>query len=73
MREIDFIAGLTIKEALIMAKSLAVNNNEPVSAIINEVVMIVDKNTDVEKALISYRKKLDFKHEIEKIKREKER
>ena len=73
MKDINFVAGLTIKEALVVACKTSVFHNEPVLAVINDIVMIVDKNTNTENALSEYHKKLEFKYEIEDIKREKQR
>lgn len=73
MKEIDFVAGFTIKDALSAAHRAAVSSDEPVAAIINDIVMIVDKDTNIDKALADYRNKNKFRYEIEEIKREKQR
>lgn len=71
MRTLDFVAGLTIPQALSRACKFVRSTGEPVLADINDVMMIIDKDTDIHKATADYRKKLEFKYEIEKHKRQR--
>ena len=73
MKEIDFVAGLTIKEAISRAHKQALILKEPVAANINDIVIIIDANTDQEKILTEYYLKHKFKYEIESLKRQKDK
>ena len=61
--------GLLIEQALINAVEMARKDNTMVMAIINDIVMCVDKNTSAVKALKEYYSKLHIKHQVENIKR----
>jgi len=61
--------GLLIEQALINAVEMARKENTMVMAIINDIVMCVDKNTSAVKALKEYYSKLYIKHQVENIKR----
>ena len=67
MRTLEFVAGLTIKQAIERACLFVKNTKQPVLADINDIMMIFDKDTDVHKAIKEYREKLEFKYEIERI------
>jgi len=69
----DFVAGLTVEQALSQARRTAYVYNDAVLAIINDIVMVVYKGTDIQKALAEYQDKLQFKYEIEKIKQQMKR
>lgn len=58
----NFVAGLTIEQALIRARNLATTSNQPVLADINDIKIQVDRNTDIKKALAEYHQKLDKVH-----------
>ena len=73
MYTLNSVAGLTIFEALSRACNFVKNTQKPVLADINDIIMVVDKDTDLHKAVKDYRQRLEFKYEIEKIKREKQR
>lgn len=73
MHTLEFVAGLTIFEALSRACNFVKNTKKPVLADINDIMMLVDKDTDLHKAIKNYRQKLEFKYEIEKIRREKQK
>lgn len=55
----NFVAGLTIEQALIRARNLATTSNQPVLADINDIKITVDKHTDIKKALAEYHQKLE--------------
>jgi predicted nucleic-acid-binding protein len=69
MQTMEFVAGLTIEQALLKATKTTKESDEQIEAIINDVVMIVDKKTDITKALNEYHQKQKFKYEIEMLKR----
>lgn len=69
----DFVAGLTIKQALLQARRKAYVYNDAVLANINDIVVVVYKGTDIQKALAEYKDKLLFKYEIEEIKAQMKR
>lgn len=56
------IAGLLVEEALINAVKMARKENVMVMAVINDIVMCVDKDTSAVKALKEYYSKLYIKH-----------
>lgn len=62
MQTMNFVAGLTIEQALIRARNLAKTSNQPVLADINDIKIKVDKNTDIQKALAEYHQRLDKVH-----------
>ena len=63
------VAGLTVKQALIKAKQLSLENNKTVMAIINDIVMIVDKDIDIAKALTEYHHKANMRFYVAHLKR----
>ncbi|MFQ6704064.1 MAG: hypothetical protein ACLRFP_03225 [Alphaproteobacteria bacterium] len=63
------VAGLTIKEALFRAIQKSKDNKCTVMAVLNDIVMFVNKNTNVYKVLEEYRQKLDLKYYTERVKR----
>ena len=65
----EFVAGPTVCEALWKAHDKAKATNKPVLANINDIMMLVDTKTNVTQLGVAYREKLDFKYEIEKMKR----
>ena len=67
------VCGLTIKEALKTARTMAREQNKKVIANINDVIMCISSDSDIQMSLDSYREKLDFKYEIENMKREKQK
>lgn len=69
----DFVAGVTVEQALLQARQKAYVYNGDVLAVINDIVMIVNKGTDIKKALAEYQDKLQFKHEIDEIKAQMKR
>ena len=71
MKTLDFVAGLTIPQALSRACNFVRNTGEPVLADINDVMMVIDKDTDMHKAIVDYRQKLEFKYEIERLRRQR--
>ena len=66
------VAGLTIKQALTRAIEMSTKKQEHVLTIMNDIVMVVDKNTNVELALQEYHDKLDFKYQIQQMKKTNE-
>lgn len=66
------VAGLTIKEALERAVEMADKKRQCVLVVINDIVMAVNKNTNIDEALKEYHDKLDFKYQIAKMKRTNE-
>jgi len=73
MRTMDFVAGLTIEQALLQARRMAYVYNDTVLATINDIVMVIYKGTDIQKALAEYQDKLNFKYEIEELKKQMKR
>ena len=73
MRTMDFVAGLTIEQALLQARRTAYVYNDTVLATINDIVMVIYKGTDIKKALAEYQDKLQFKYEIEELKKQMKR
>ena len=71
MKVVDFVAGYTIKEAIAKAQSESVKAQEPVHATINDIVLIIDNKTDINKIYKEYIDKLKFKSEIEEQKRQR--
>ena len=67
------VAGLTIEQALRRAWTKAYRNYTTVVANVNDVIMCVTPETDIKEAMKSYNKRLAFKHEIEKLKNEKQK
>ena len=63
------VAGFTIKEALVRAIQKSKDNKCTVMAVLNDIVMFVNKNTNVDKVLEEYRQKLDLKYYTERVKR----
>ena len=70
MKTIDFVAGYTINEAIEKAIKTAVKSNTIIHANINDIILIIDKNTNLKKAIEECHQKLNFKYEIEKLKHE---
>ena len=68
MKTLNFVQRLSAQDALTRARQVAYNYNEEVMAIINGVVMIVYKGTDIKKALLEYNQKINLKFEIERMK-----
>lgn len=60
---------LTVRETLTSAIRKAKGNNRLVFTVINDVVMFVNKNTNIDAALTEYQQKLDLKYYTNKIKR----
>lgn len=71
MEILNFVSGLTINQAVQRAKDTAIESNQHVLVDINDVMMLIDKDTNVKSAMIEYSKKLEFKYEIEKMKRQR--
>lgn len=69
MKVIDFVAGYTIHEAIEKARRESIKLKQPVQAIINDIVLIIDGNTNILDARQEYTVKLNLKYEIENIKR----
>ena len=67
MKTLDFVAGLTIKQAIEHACLCVKNTKQPVLADINDIIMLFDQDTDINKATEEYRQRLEFKYEIERI------
>lgn len=63
------VAGFTIKEALVRAIQKSKDNKCTVMAVLNNIVMFVNKNTNVDKVLEEYHQKLDLKYYTERVKR----
>lgn len=63
------VAGLTIKEALVRAIQKSKDNKCTVMAVLNDVVMFVDKNTNVDTALEEYHEKQDLRYYTALVKR----
>ena len=70
MKELEFVSGLTIEQALLRARQMAYTYNDVVTAIINDIVIIVYKGADIKKLMAEYQQKLQFKYEIENIKKQ---
>ncbi len=47
MQTMNFVAGLTVEQALIRARNLATTSNQPVLADINDIKIEVNRNTDI--------------------------
>lgn len=56
------VAGLTIKEALTRAIGIASEKNKIVKAYINDIIVNIDKDTNIDKALSLYLDKLNAKY-----------
>ena len=69
----NFVAGVDVEKALSQARQKAYVYNDDVLAVINDIVMVVYKGTDIQKALAEYHDKLNFKYEIEKMKAQMKR
>ena len=67
--EYDPLAGLTINQAIANAKKMARAERCTVVADINDILMIINEQTDVDKAVDLYQDKLNFKYEIEMMRR----
>ena len=63
------VAGLTIKEALKRGVQLATTQNAHVLIVINDIVMFVNKRTNVDQALKDYKQKLDLRYYSEQIRK----
>jgi hypothetical protein len=70
MKTADFVTGLTPEQALLRARRMAYVCNDAVLATINGIVMVIYKGTDLKKALAEYQDKLNFKNEIEELKKQ---
>ncbi|MBR5354781.1 MAG: hypothetical protein IK122_01480 [Alphaproteobacteria bacterium] len=68
MRTVDFVTRLTVEQALLHARKVAYTYNDTVLATINGIVMIVNKGTDVNKAMAEYQQKNNLKNEIARLK-----
>ena len=64
MEIMEFVSGLTVYDALCKARNAALKSNKPVLVDINDIIMLVDKKSDIQKLVNEYRNKLDFKYEI---------
>ncbi len=73
MKTVDFVSGHLAKTAFESAKRIVFAQGQSVLAIINDIVIIVDENSNIDNLVQEYRKKLDFKYEIENIKRQKQK
>ena len=69
MKVVEFVAGYTIYDAIEKARKESIRLKKPVQAILNDIVLIIDGNTNLLDARQEYKVKLNLKHEIEDIKR----
>ena len=67
------IAGLSIEQALINAVKMAREENTMVMAVLNDIVMCIDKNSSAVKMLKEYYQKLYIKHFVENMRRIKQK
>lgn len=67
------IAGETVIQALTKAYSVALHERKNVLLEINDIMMLIDKKSSLSGLLNKYRTKLQFKHEIEQLKRVKQK
>jgi len=67
------VAGLTITQALETARLIARKENKKVIANINDIIMCISHNTNIKLALNLYQRRLEFKYEIEKMKRKRQK
>ncbi len=65
------VAGLTIKEALVSAVQKSKDNKCVVMAVLNDIIMFVNKNTNVDTALEEYHQKLGLKYYTQRVKKAK--
>ena len=63
------VAGQTIEEAINAAVQLAKENNCVVIAVINDIVMFVNKNSNQKKVFNDYREKVSLRYRAAQIKR----
>lgn len=71
MKTLLFITKLTPYQALLKACKFAKNTGEQVCTEIDDIMMIIDKGTSVQKAVADYRNKLEFKYEIERLRKQR--
>lgn len=71
MQTMEFVAGLTIEQALLKATKTAAKSGTPVEAIVNDIVIIVDRNDKVEKLLKEYHQKHNLRCEIENVRNQR--
>ena len=71
VKEFEPVAGLSIQEAI--AKSVRMANDDTVIAYINDIVMCIDKKTNVYQAHDEYQQKFKLKIEIDKMKQGNQR
>lgn len=73
MKVLKFVAGLTISQALKQACNIASYERQTVLAEINDIIMPVGKDDTPNSLLKKYKQKLNFKYEIEMIKRQRQK
>ena len=73
MKTMDFVAGYTVSQALTKACNAAAHERQTILIEINDIMMLVGKDDNPKNLLKKYIKKLDFKYEIEKIKRQRQK
>ena len=71
MQTMEFVAGLTIEQALLKATKTAYKSGTTVEAVVNDIVMIVDKNDKVENLLKEYHQKHNLRCEIENVRNQR--
>ena len=73
MRVMTFEAGVTIINALKQACFFAAKTRETVLAEINDIMLPVERHDKPYRLLSEYKKRLNFKHEIEQIKTQRQK
>ncbi|MBR4891810.1 MAG: hypothetical protein IKZ34_01330 [Alphaproteobacteria bacterium] len=73
MKVLKFVAGLTISQALEQACNAASHEHQTVLAEINDIMMPVSKNDTPDSLLKKYKQKLQFKYEIEQLKKQRQK
>ncbi|MBO5705105.1 MAG: hypothetical protein J6R99_03760 [Alphaproteobacteria bacterium] len=73
MEVVKYVSGYTVKMALQHACDIATKKQETVLTEINDIMMRVEKNDSPDALLEEYKQKLNFKYEIENIKRQKQK
>lgn len=71
MKVVEFVTGYTIKEAIAKAQAESDKVHEPVHATINDIVLIINGKTDINKIYNEYLDKLKFKIEIRELKKQR--
>lgn len=73
MQVLSFVSGFTVAQAINKACDRAAYERQDFLAEINDIILFIGKHSNPAALLREYKKKLDFKYEIEQLKRQRQK